>query len=1368
MRSDLYQTLLISLGVVATILFGIFFWRELNPEYKIYQTDYVELEQFRSTYTGESPPLFTEGIKQIVIEKEDHRAPVIDRCISCHVALEFPHFSPTRIAYDINGNIIVDEEGIPVQAPNPDYIWTKLDAKIAELRDSKVNEQLESEGEKRKVQARLEQAKKYESLKRAHVGEHSYDVTKVLRMHPLIGKETRPFEFHPVEEYGCVSCHNGNGRGLTTDKAHGPVFDGTYSVEFMGPKPQFLEPDSKNDPEFARVFNDKPGPELIFQTDPIYVGQLIQAKCMQCHQSSQNAFLGALSKVIDITSSKADLSQTVEKALNNEKQALIELLKIWKEIQSTDLINVVQKSENQAKNYSLPEKEREKYGAHVEYLRNLAGVKNGQAIPKTPDVQHRVLEALNQKIAGIVGSIALMNELEGSVKGQSGNAAEVVQKFIAAHQDDPQATGSLFTKMSYLNFEKETLQHIKDTETSFAQTLNDQKTISTIQNEVDLLTRGYRRGEDLYISQACYACHRIAGFSRGGVGPELTMEGKGYPWFIKRKLMWPQGDLKTSTMPNYRLDHAELEPLMAFVLAQVGENKSISDTAYKAAVQEWESGRKMAWEKPITPAQMHDLRFSMTVFATEGCAACHRLKGFESDVGFRIEKGAKGKADFDVLYKEKEWFNRLFPESIEGSDIVKVLETHAREIDQRIVDNVRTGSILEEIDQKHPEAIESFYPNFRYATRAKNYQLTQQASQAPDPQKKEQILNELKEWKQRVNRVLKVYIQAYGLGRLIGPRPNWSGIYRTDEWLMEHFRKPTSHVARSIMPILPFDDTKFYALTYMLDILGKQNRDEVRAIWEHNGFNPEQAAQIHCAQCHGEFLEGNGPVSQWIYPIPKNLRNTNFLRNLTKERVINSIKHGVKGTPMAPWGEVGMDKPTADGIPVLTDSEIHKLADWLFSNVPGRSGEQEIPKWEYEPKDVLDELRREGTELKFKQEVNPSNTVPKFGFLFDGEGYFASVAPEVYHQSIVNQFEGSEIFDRLINPVKGPDKYLYYIKEKYYTPHNIEQGRAFFELNCAICHGTEADGLGIRAEVMQDAKPRMLTNLDWLETRDDLRLLRSIKYGVPGTSMTPWGDQTSALQRLQLVLFIRSLSQTNLLYDELTRILYKSFGYADLFIEDARVKEYTAIDELKHKYQSAQSEQSILADKIKKGLSPIEEGSKAYQNVLVIETALQSHQAVDQLLLDLKQELLREVKIYRLLGGNIIEKKLPNKIFDNYLKILELEGNRYHLIDGKLILAKDPAKDKEAAELGKESIQIMDGLIDEQKRQQKIIEGKIASSERTQEITTVLGEINGLTKFRNQFISGFHEALRSRQKQQEIYDLFQKKNKNLTQPDEKK
>jgi len=86
MRSDKYQIVLILLGVVATLMFAAFFYRELFPEYRIYQDKYVELEEFRSTYSGEPPPAFSPGVKQIVFEREDKGPPQIDRCISCHVA----------------------------------------------------------------------------------------------------------------------------------------------------------------------------------------------------------------------------------------------------------------------------------------------------------------------------------------------------------------------------------------------------------------------------------------------------------------------------------------------------------------------------------------------------------------------------------------------------------------------------------------------------------------------------------------------------------------------------------------------------------------------------------------------------------------------------------------------------------------------------------------------------------------------------------------------------------------------------------------------------------------------------------------------------------------------------------------------------------------------------------------------------------------------------------------------------------------------------------------------------------------------------------------------------------------------------------
>jgi mono/diheme cytochrome c family protein len=844
-----YQFVLIGLGLLSTLFFGVFFLRELFPEYKLYQNAYIALEEFRSQWTNQPPAPFQVGVKQIVLEREDKGPVLIDRCTTCHVALQIEAYSKTRIAKDANGKVQYDPSGYPIKEENPDYVFKHLEESIA----------------KETSPRRLAELK---AMKTVQVGEAEYDLDKVLVMHPLIGKETRPFEYHPIDEWGCTVCHGGNGNGIVTDKAHGPYLDGAYEAEEEGFVPQFLESNPEKDPKFSKIFNAKPGHKLLFQTKPLFVGVLIQAKCAQCHKNSEDPLFG------------------LEKS-------------------SSSIV----------------------------------------------DRNHE---------------------------------------------------------------------------------------------EVDRLTKDYLQGQKLFLSQGCYACHRISGLSRGGVGPELTKSGDGYPWFVKQSIVWPQADLKTSTMPNFRLDHVELEPLVAYLLGQTSRNHTMSDVAYKSSVKAWEGGIRLPWEKPIPEKEIVDLNYGLTVFATEGCASCHRLKGFESDVGFKSDdKGAE------------KWFKKLIPEDVPGSTLIRIIEKEKSAIDQRIVAGIRKDSILEKLQKDHPGVIESFYSNFRFADRAHD---------------------EL-EWKERISRVLKAYIQVYGLGRLICPRPNWSGVFRSDQWLMEHFKNPNALVPHSIMPVFPFDTTKFLALTHMLDVVSPQIVKAERTVIAQSGFNPEEAFEIHCAQCHGENRTGDGPVSTWIYPIPKNLKSAEFLRNLTKERAIDSITHGVKGTPMPPWGEVGEGK---DVQPVFTEDQIHLIADWLFSQLPGstiiRSGE-DVPKWQYKTQDVEKEL------------------------------------------------EKSQIFDKVPNPKGGLDKELYYIKERFYTEENIEAGKQFFYTNCAPCHGKEADGAGLRAEAMLDAKPRMLINVDWMNTRDDLRLLRSIKYGVPGTSMTPWGDQTSPLQRLQLVMFIRSLSK---------------------------------------------------------------------------------------------------------------------------------------------------------------------------------------------------------------------------------------------------
>ncbi len=355
MRGQLYQIVLIVLGVVVAALFGVFVYREMFPEYALYQDDYIALEEFRSTYTGEAPPIFKKGIKQIVLEDKNKGPEEIDRCISCHVALDFQHFSPTKIDYDINGNMKRDAKGYPLQVPNEEYVWEKLDRKIADLQDVAVNDRLESEGKSSEVLRRKSLAAEYEKLKTVKVGGYTYDTSKVLRMHPLMGKETRPFQFHPIEEYGCSSCHGGNGRGLTTDTAHGPVFDGMYEEEFMGHSPVFLEKDPANDPLFSKVFNHKPGHTLLFQTTPILIGSLIEAKCIQCHQPTSASLQNAYRGVTDPSNKIKEQFEESEKSYQNDLQHLATLLELRNSLKEKGFFATYTKLQQEEQNYAIPQ-----------------------------------------------------------------------------------------------------------------------------------------------------------------------------------------------------------------------------------------------------------------------------------------------------------------------------------------------------------------------------------------------------------------------------------------------------------------------------------------------------------------------------------------------------------------------------------------------------------------------------------------------------------------------------------------------------------------------------------------------------------------------------------------------------------------------------------------------------------------------------------------------------------------------------------------------------------------------------------------------------------------------------------------------------
>ena len=1316
-RADFYQITLIVLALVVTAGFGIFIYREAFPEYRIYQKQYVALEEMRAEETGMAVAPFKSGVKQTVLLPDDNGPATIDRCESCHVALKLPHFSKTKVATDVNGLPRVDGDGYPILVPNENYVWGKVDKKIAESTDEAL-------------------VAKLEAMKHVHVNGHDYDMTKVLSAHPLLGREMRPFDQHPVEEFGCTVCHQGNGRGLSTDRAHGPVFSDPHHAAAHGPRPEFLERDEKNDPAFANAFNGVPEHKLLFQTTPLFPGSVMDAKCMQCHQSTQDEGARVVSSLHQISMRKEGQIEAIDDGLQKDKKALISLVTLREMVKSEGVRGALDGLRKERENFRLTADELGDVEGKIEYLEAAVSGREDQG-------NVTVYETVDHDLIDLLGSKQLAWFLQKELASESGAVEAQLNVFLEEQQVNQGATGSIFQKMRAKKRYQNAVGELEGAAKPLKSALGSKELTRALAGDVDQLTKSHQRGRNLFMQNACYACHQIKGFSRGGVGPELTTIGLQYPWYVKESITWPQGNLATSTMPNFRLDHEEVEDLMAYLMAQRNEHRLVSEVDERVNLNQWEKGAKMPWEEPVPAADVMDVEAGMMTFATEGCASCHKLKGFESQVGFAVEKE---QGSFEKVWAERQWFKELFPEYVTGSRLVAALDQHKDMVNRRLVSDVRSKGILEKIEEKEPRSMEGYYTSFKYALRAKNHEFD-----LMDREGKDSSLAR-KEWHDLVNKVMMVYVQEFGLGRDIAPRLNWSGVYRDKEWLIGHFRAPGSYTAKSLMPVLPFDSSKFYQLTHLLQELGKQNRDEVKMVRAERGFDPEQAYSEHCSSCHGEFQQGReAPIAQWIYPIPKNLRNATFLRNLTKERAIESIVHGVRGTPMPPWGEDALAGPGDKSNPVLTRAEITQLVDWLFLSLPGSQvikSEKDVDKWQYDPSDVIQDLEEEGSPLKGKRSDQPSilsfadqqllNSLPT------GEGLYAAMEPKVYVGGKVE-----DVFDVRKQQDDYLDQELYYIKRDFYTEDNLKEGERLFISNCSHCHGKEGAGNGERAVTMSESKPRMLSNLYWINTRDDLRLLRSIKYGVTGTSMTPWGDKTSALQRMQMVMFIRELSGAKRLRDELGQSLYRSFEKAQMTVGAVRGAKDKGIQELESRYLDAQSKREQAQRAVESGASVGNAGA-LYEKEMQLLIELNEAKKEEERLSALISGIQAESKVYRILGQTLIDRNIDQRILDDYFALISSQQGRYVVNNGKLQFQLQPDSESRIKRLGQEIDQYLVGRLSELENRRKLTSAKFSSAERQKELQEIAERIKGLTKVRRALLSSFEQASRLREQQREL------------------
>jgi len=143
----------------------------------------------------------------------------------------------------------------------------------------------------------------------------------------------------------------------------------------------------------------------------------------------------------------------------------------------------------------------------------------------------------------------------------------------------------------------------------------------------------------------------------------------------------------------------------------------------------------------------------------------------------------------------------------------------------------------------------------------------------------------------------------------IAPDLSVEGLVRDPDWMADHFRDPRSRVPDSIMPSFGFPEEDFLSLVAYLKTRNTPPTYKTA----------EEIYKGICARCHGENGDGKGMTYIYLDPAPRDLTKTTFMINKPEERFLKSLKEGVPGTSMPPWGHV------------LTDDQRQAVLNYVFA-----------------------------------------------------------------------------------------------------------------------------------------------------------------------------------------------------------------------------------------------------------------------------------------------------------------------------------------------------------------------------------------------------------------------------------------------------
>ncbi|MFQ5469898.1 MAG: c-type cytochrome [Gammaproteobacteria bacterium] len=233
-----------------------------------------------------------------------------------------------------------------------------------------------------------------------------------------------------------------------------------------------------------------------------------------------------------------------------------------------------------------------------------------------------------------------------------------------------------------------------------------------------------------------------------------------------------------------------------------------------------------------------------------------------------------------------------------------------------------------------------------------------------------------------------------------------------------------------------------------------------------------------CAVCHGD----DGNSARWtksgLNPAPRDFTTDQARKELSRERMINSVTHGRPGTAMMPFASR------------YNTDEISQVVNFIRSTFMKGDREDNLIK-------PVESGQADAADRDQNLEGHPHR-----GHSPDTEN---TLTPGV-----------SDAGKSEINALIKVDMNLEF-------PHgltgNAEGGRAFYMNNCYTCHGVNGDGNGPRSKFI-NPKPRNFTAELSKITLNRPALFKAVLKGKPGTVMPAWGKVLSEQEIADVAEFV--------------------------------------------------------------------------------------------------------------------------------------------------------------------------------------------------------------------------------------------------------